>query len=150
LIKNLHVNSANKIFLNKISFHKLISHLKKELKFSIDSLEINIVDKEYIFELNKNFLNHNYTTDIITFSYSKDIYGLDGEIFISLHDAITNAKKYRVNLDSEVLRLVIHGILHLVGYDDMNPDKKRVMKRKENKLVEILKPLKLVFIKKYD
>ena len=150
MIKNLRVNSANKIFLNKISFHKLISHLKKELKFGIDSLEINIIDKEYILELNKNFLNHNYTTDIITFNYSKDIDGLDGEIFISLHDAISNAKKFRVHLDSEVLRLVIHGILHLIGYDDVSFDKKRVMKKKENKLVEILKPQKLVFIKKYD
>jgi probable rRNA maturation factor len=150
LIKNLRVNSAKKILLNKTSFHKLISQLKKVLKFEIESLNINIVDTEYILELNKKYLNHKYTTDIITFNYSKDISGLDGEIFISLHDANTNAKKYRVNLDSEILRLVIHGILHLIGYDDMSADKKRVMKRKENKLVEFLKPQKLVFIKKYD
>ncbi|MBL1211958.1 MAG: rRNA maturation RNase YbeY [Ignavibacteriae bacterium] len=151
MIKNLHVNPAKHISLNKKNFHTVISQLKKVLQFQINSLDINIVNKEYILELNKNFLNHNYTTDIITFNYSEDNVGLDGEIFISLHDAINNAKRFGVSLDTEILRLIIHGVLHLVGYDDISSDKKRIMKRKENKLVELFKNQNLVFIKKkYD
>lgn len=150
MIKNLSINSSEKIYLNKVNFHKIIFLLKKELLFSIDSLKINIVNSEYIFELNTKYLNHNYTTDIITFNYSEHRDRLDGEIFISLHDANFNSKKYKVTIDEEILRLVIHGVLHLLGFKDSNEADKKVMKSNENKLVGMFGNHKLVLIKKYD
>ena len=74
-------------------------------------------------------------TDIITFNYSNVLDQIDGEIFISIEDALNNSKKYKVSLSDELVRLVIHGILHLLGYDDLNTSEKKIMKRLENKLL---------------
>jgi probable rRNA maturation factor len=150
VIKDLKINSSEKIYLHKAEFHKVINLLKKEMFFNIDSLNINIVNSEYIFELNSKYLNHNYTTDIITFNYSEHKDRLDGEIFISLHEAIFNSKKYKISLDNEILRLIIHGVLHLLGFDDLNAAEKKVMKSHENKFVKLFENQKLMFIKNYD
>ena len=85
--------------------------------------------------INKSYLKHDYTTDIITFNYSDSLQQIDGEIFISIDDALSNSKKFRVTLSDELVRLVIHGILHLLGYDDQNLTDKKIMKRLENKLL---------------
>jgi rRNA maturation RNase YbeY len=131
LVKNLKVNSVDKT-LDKFLFHQLISLLKKDFDFNIESLLINFVTSEYLLKINKEFLRHNYLTDIITFDYSKKKMLFDAELYISLHDASRNAKKYRKSLEQELMRLVIHGVLHLLGYDDKSPQKKVVMKEMEN------------------
>jgi probable rRNA maturation factor len=138
LIKNLHISSIDPD-INKIALHKLISELKKELDFKIESIELNFVDSEEIKAINKKYLNHNFSTDILTFDYSEDNKNLDCEIIISLDDAEKNAKKYKVNFEEEITRLVIHGILHLSGFDDDNKKNKIIMKRMENKLLNSLK-----------
>jgi rRNA maturation RNase YbeY len=96
------------------------------------------VNSEEILEINKNYLKHFYTTDIITFNYSGDNKNLEGEIFISLPDAKENALKFNVDFNQELLRLITHGMLHLLGYDDEEPEKKKIMKKLENKLVNDL------------
>ena len=136
MIKNLTVSNKTKQKLNKREIHKLVSVLKEELKFELESISINFLTEEQIIPINNSFLGHNYSTDIITFNYSGENYTLDGEIFISLDDADFYAKKYDVNLKNEILRLVIHGFLHLLGYDDVNANDKRKMKRLENSLVK--------------
>jgi len=136
VVKNLTVFSSEKKYkINKFSIHKLISELKKELNFKVLSLTINFISSEKIISINKEYLNHNYSTDIITFNYSGDNRNLDGEIFISCQDAQFNAKTFNNNLREEFKRLVIHGILHLLGYEDVKEKDKKVMKRLENDLV---------------
>lgn len=135
MVRNLSVNVGKKIKMNKSVVHLLIKAVKKELLFTVNYLEINFVDNSYIHELNIEYLGHDYTTDIITFNYSGENHNLDGEIFISIDEAKINARKYKVKLNDELLRLVIHGILHLIGYDDIKSSDKRVMKRQENNLV---------------
>ncbi|HKI78669.1 MAG TPA: rRNA maturation RNase YbeY [Ignavibacteriaceae bacterium] len=136
MVKNLTVFSSEKKYkINKFSIHKLISELKKELNFKVLSLTINFISSEKIISINKEYLNHNYSTDIITFNYSGDNRNLDGEIFISCQDAQFNAKTFNNNLREEFKRLVIHGILHLLGYEDVKEKDKKVMKRLENDLV---------------
>lgn len=134
MVKNLTINSIKKD-IHKLLFHRLISGLKKEFGFEIESLIVNIVSSEYLLEINKKFLSHQYPTDIITFDYSKNKQYLDTELYISLQDAAGNAKKYNVSLEQELIRLVIHGVLHLIGFDDKSPQKRTVMKRTENRLV---------------
>ncbi len=95
----------------------------------------------------QQYLNHNYSTDIITFNYSGSKTELDGELFISTEDAEYYAEKYGVSFMEEIIRLVIHGILHIVGYDDMTPKDKTVMKQMENKLLNKYK-FALLTIKK--
>ena len=133
-MKNLHVyNITGKLKKSKI--HVLIKSLSIELGFLVSNLEINFISSKAILEINKNYLNHDYTTDIITFNYSNILDQIDGEIFISIEDALKNSKKYKVSLSDELVRLVIHGILHLLGYDDLNTSEKKIMKRLENKLL---------------
>ena len=133
MVKNLSVNSADDS-LNKFFFHRVVALLKKEFGFEIQSLYINIVTAEYLLNINKTFLKHNYYTDIITFDYSKKKLLFDAELYISLQDARKNAKKYHVSLEQELMRLVIHGVLHLLGFDDKKPENRGVMKRIENRL----------------
>ncbi len=133
-MKNLSVNSYYK-FIEKRKIHSLVNSLSQTLDFKIQSLEINFIGQKEILEINLVHLNHNNFTDIITFNYSSDQKLLDGEMLISIDDALENAKKYKVSVKEEICRLVIHGILHLIGYDDTNTTKKRKMKLMENKLL---------------
>ena len=135
MIRNLNVSVSNNIKIKKVEIHNLVQLLKLELNFSISSLVINFVTSDEIIPINNKYLGHNFSTDIITFNYSGENYTLDGEIFISLDDASYNAQKYEVELNNEILRLVIHGLLHLIGYDDKDQKDKRKMKSLENTLV---------------
>lgn len=137
-MKNLSVFDSYKV-VDKKKIHSLVKEISNELKFSLINLEINFISSENIHQLNKTHLNHDYTTDIITFDYSDDFVQLDGEIFISVDDAETNSKKFKVNLKEELARLVIHGILHLLGFDDQSIIDKKNMKRMENKLLSSYK-----------
>jgi len=125
--------------LKKKNIHDLIKSLSNELYFKISNLEINFISAKSILDINKTYLNHDYTTDIITFNYSEIVNELDGEIFISIDDALSNSKKFNVSVSDELVRLVIHGILHLLGYDDIAHSDKKIMKRMENKLLSKFK-----------
>ena len=125
--------------LKKMMVHKLIKSLSTELTFKISNLEISFISSQSILVINRTFLKHDYTTDIITFNYSEMAKNIDGEIFISLDDALANSKIFKVTLSNELNRLVIHGILHLLGYDDQSISDKKVMKRLENKLLSKFK-----------
>lgn len=133
-MKNLRIFSINRS-LKKSKIHDLVKSLSGELTFSVLNLEINFISDKSIIDINKTYLKHNYSTDIITFNYSKVVQHIDGEIFISVDDAFDNSKKFNVSFSDELVRLVIHGVLHLLGYDDSNTSDKKIMKRLENKLL---------------
>lgn len=141
MIKNLRIYN-NKV-IKKLTIHKLISLLKKELNFTINNLEISFLNSSDIIQLNKKYLNHKHSTDIITFEYSKLDSCLEGEILISLDDAFDNSKRFRTSFKEELIRLVIHGVLHLLGYKDKRKNEKRVMKMKENLLMHKFKFLSM-------
>ena len=91
-----------------------------------------ITSDDYLRTMNKEFLNHDYFTDVISFNYS---FGnnVAGEIYISEDTVRHNATEYNVDLDNEMLRVMIHGVLHLVGYNDATNEEKQEMRRLENK-----------------
>ena len=137
-MKNLTVNSEfKKIEKNKI--HSLVNSLSKSLEFKIKSIEISFISRSIIQNINKTHLNHNYSTDIITFDYSENKKLLEGEILISVDDALENSKKYNVSFKEEICRLIIHGFLHLLGYNDVKTAEKRKMKLMENQLLNRFK-----------
>ena len=150
MIKNLSIQNLTKQKIRKIAVHNIVGLLKNELNCEILSLSIVFVGEAKIHELNKKYLRHDYSTDIITFDYSEEKYMLDGEIFISLDDAFDNSERYQVDFKNEILRLIAHGILHMIGYDDINIKDKRKMKKIENKLVLKFSPLVKKDIANYD
>lgn len=85
----------------------------------------------YILDMNKNYLGHDYYTDVITFDYCEnDI--VSGDIFISLHTVEDNADEYDVSFEKELYRVMIHGVLHLLGYNDKTEEEQKNMRKKEN------------------
>lgn len=95
--------------------------------------EINIIfcSDPYILDVNVKSLNHHYYTDIITFDYCEgDI--LSGDLFISVDTVKDNARFYDTDFDTELNRVIVHGLLHLIGYDDHSDEDIAVMRAKEN------------------
>lgn len=136
----LEIYYYKKISLSKSLIRKSLKILKSELSLKIAHLQINILNGADIIALNQKYLNHDYNTDIITFDYRVDLANpIDGEIFISFEDAQKNAEKYKVSLNNELMRLIIHGVLHLSSFDDKSPIEKRKMKKMENYFLEKLK-----------
>jgi len=94
-------------------------------------------DKE-ILRINLSYLQHDYYTDIITFDYSEGK-KLSGDLFISLDTVKSNSIKYRTKFDEELQRVMIHGVLHLCGYDDKTPSEVLVMRKMENDALKLRK-----------
>jgi len=134
LVKNLQIYSQDSS-INKRAIHKLISSLMEEFNLTISFLSISFINSARLRDVNKEYLKHDYETDVITFNYSKKIKDIDGEILISFEEADRNSKKYKVTYGKELCRLVIHGMLHLLNFDDNNKENKKIMKRMENKLI---------------
>ena len=91
---------------------------------------------ERILEVNRQFLKHDFYTDIITFDYSEGSI-ISGDIFISLETVAGNAAEFKVSIEEELKRILIHGILHLCGQDDKTPELRLEMTRKENLALEM-------------
>ncbi|MGQ9798135.1 MAG: rRNA maturation RNase YbeY [Ignavibacterium sp.] len=134
-MKHLRIYSNYKT-IEKKKLHQYVKFITQYFNLSIKSLEINFINSEAIKEINKKFLSHDYSTDILTFNYSESKNIIDGEIFISVDDAKENAKKFKVKFAEEIGRLVAHGILHLIGFNDTTPDKRKKMKNQENQLLK--------------
>ena len=90
---------------------------------------------EYLWNMNKQFLNHDYYTDIITFDYVKDNV-ISGDLFISYDRIKDNAEKFNVLRETELLRVMIHGVLHLVGYDDLTDEDEIEIHKREDFYLE--------------
>ena len=87
---------------------------------------------EKILEVNREYLQHDYYTDIITFDYSEDQV-ISGDLFISLDTVKTNSEKFKTTYEEELHRTIIHGILHLCGINDKGPGEREMMEAAENK-----------------
>lgn len=90
---------------------------------------------EYLWSMNKEYLNHDYYTDIITFDYVKDNV-ISGDLFVSYDRIKDNAEKFNVLRETELLRVMIHGVLHLVGYDDITDELEKEIHQREDYYLE--------------
>ncbi len=95
---------------------------------------------EYILKINNEFLNHNYYTDIITFDYCNNKI-VSGDIIISLETVLSNSKEYNTTFEIELNRVIIHGILHLLGFKDKTEKENENMHQLEDDALNILKTI---------
>jgi len=113
----------------------LIDVLQSEAK-ELGYLNFILLSDDALLEMNKNYLDHDYYTDVITFDLSNsDI--ISGEIYISIDRVIDNANELNKEVDDELHRVMVHGLLHLVGYDDKSPEDKELMTSKEDKYLHL-------------
>ncbi len=112
----------------------LLSVLRKEAIGRL-SLSVVFVDNRFMRKINWKFLHHNYNTDVVAFPL-RDGIGVDGELYINLDKAQTQAKAYGVRFKDETRRLLVHGTLHLLGYDDSTKESQRKMRTREDFYLE--------------
>lgn len=93
---------------------------------------------EYLRQINNKFLRHDTYTDIVTFDNSEHLGEVEGDIFISIDRVSENALKFKRPFFEELSRVIIHGVLHLIGYDDKTPSQKRQMRKKEDTYLSLL------------
>ena len=111
--------------------------IRNEKKISGD-LNFIITDKYRVREINIEFLKHDYFTDVIAFGYY-DGNIIEGEIYLSIETIKKNSVNYKVSLKNEVIRVMIHGALHLCGYDDKTEEERIIMREKEDYWIGIFK-----------
>ena len=95
---------------------------------------------DYILDVNVKYLGHNYSTDIITFDYCEGD-RISGDLFISIDSVRDNAEHFGVDFETELNRVMVHGVLHLIGYDDHNDEDIKMMRAKEDYYINVKKTL---------
>ena len=97
----------------------------------LQRIDYTICSDDFLLEINRTFLHHDYYTDIITFDYSKNN-SIIGEVYISLDRVTENSTNLSTRLGEEISRVIIHGALHLCGYKDKTKKQKEIMRKKED------------------
>ncbi len=121
-----------------LNLQKLEQHaefLAKNEKKKLGNISIIFCSDEYLLRINEEYLNHSYYTDIITFDYSENSF-ISGDLFISLERITDNARKFRTTFKKELYRVILHGLLHLVGYKDKTDTEQEEMRTKEDFYLE--------------
>jgi len=119
---------------NPEAFSKWINTVLKSDGYNEGDITYVFCDDDYLHKINLEYLNHDTLTDIISFDYSvgKQIHG---EIYISIDRVKENALEFNEPFDDELKRVVIHGILHFMGYKDKTPVEEQIMRNKENEAI---------------
>lgn len=122
------------------SIRHWISGVVQSYGDEIGKLNYCFCDDDHILSTNRKFLNHDYYTDIITFDYSYKN-KISGDMVISLDTVGSNAELQGVCYEDELYRVIIHGVLHLIGINDKGPGEREIMEKAENKALNLLKEI---------
>lgn len=112
--------------------------LVAEEKCGIEKIQYIFCTDDYLLGINKQYLDHDYYTDIITFPLNKSKTAILSDIYISIDRVSENAKSYDVSTSQEIYRVIAHGLLHLCGYGDATEDEKKIMRSREDYYLEKL------------
>ena len=136
----------SKIKMPKIKNRGVSAWIKKVAELhgkKVGDLSYLFCSDDHILEVNREYLQHDYYTDIITFDYTEgDV--ISGDMVISVDTIATNAEKFNTSFESEFFRVVIHGVLHLCGINDKGPGEREIMEKHEDEALEVAKNFELV------
>ena len=123
--------------LNESAVQEWIVEVAQRLGQKVGCLTYVFCDDEYILKTNREFLGHDYYTDIITFDYTNSRH-IAGDMVISLDTVASNAEMLGADYQNELMRVIIHGVLHLCGINDKGPGEREIMEQHENDALAIL------------
>jgi len=142
------LNDYNKnISFNSSSIETIIKKILSKYNISDASISIILSNKTLLNKLKKDYFNLNHFTDVIAFNLEEKGEPLDGEVYISIDDVSENSKEYRVDFNDEFKRVIIHGVLHLIGFEDNTKQAKKEMTTLENSYMTFIKE-KLIYFNK--
>lgn len=116
--------------IDQIKTSKWIQNTIKNEGSAFSAINIVFCSDEFLLQLNKEHLSHDYYTDIITFQYEEE--PIEGDLFVSIDRVQDNAKQRAISYENELYRVIIHGILHMIGYSDQTEDDKKLIRSKED------------------
>jgi probable rRNA maturation factor len=123
---------------NKILIRNWINETIIAEGYQLEELNFILCSDEYLLTMNKQYLNHDTYTDVITFDNSEELKTILGDIFISIERIRENARQFKTSTQQELCRVMIHGTLHLLGYPDKGKAAKTVMTQKEDQYLALL------------
>ena len=129
-------NLDKELSITEEQLSDLIRQTSKKLELDIQSVQVIFVDDEKLRTMHEQYLNDPDYTDVMTFNLSND--SIEGEIYISDDRVKENAKLFKVTIENEICRNIIHGLLHLAGYTDKEEPEKTIMKQKEDELLSLV------------
>ncbi len=130
---NLNVVNHQSVKLNTKEIQSLAERIWSDEGKTAANIDVILVDDVFIRDLNKRFFEKDSATDVIAFPYSEENEEIfEGEIYVSVERVMDNARHYNVELDEELKRVVVHGILHFLGYCDRTKSHKQCMTKREN------------------
>jgi len=123
---------------SKEKIEKIILKVFSELTYSNIKLSIIFTKRDFLCKMKNEYFNVDQYTDVIAFNFSEDKENFEGEIYISIMDVKENAKLFAQSFENEFKRVIIHGALHLIGYNDIEDKDKLIMQTMENKYLQEL------------
>jgi rRNA maturation RNase YbeY len=137
MCKTIFFNKADKTMTlgNRVALKAFIEKQMKKEGIIIECLQYVFCSDKYLLGINKQFLNHDYYTDIISFDLSETKGQLIGDIYISVDRVKENAKTVKTTQGNELLRVIFHGALHFCGYKDKKPADAKLMRSMEDKWI---------------
>lgn len=124
---------------NQEAISRWLENVVKEEGYKLVSINCIFCSDEYLHQINLQYLEHDYYTDIITFDNSDDETSIEGDLFISIDRITENAQSQTISIPEETHRVMVHGVLHLLGYKDKTDGEKESMRKKENAYLSLLK-----------
>lgn len=132
-----HTEGVQFSFNRRNLFKKWIRTVVDKHNKSCGSINIIFTSNEYLLSVNRDYLNHNYHTDVITFGYNEEKL-ISGDIFVSVEQVKINALSFNFPFEEELSRVVIHGVLHLLGFRDEKPNEQKEIRRAEDIALALL------------
>ena len=124
---NLELSYKNELLI------KLINHILISEKIRKASISIILTNQDYLSKLKKEYFNVDQFTDVIAFNLEDENENIDGEIYISIDNVLENSKKFKTSFNNEFARVFIHGVLHVIGYNDNDEKNIKIMSALEDK-----------------